>query len=98
VQWLLDGQVEEDRPALDDGIEFSAIRLVSDGILLYAQDTRGPTHTQDAFAVGSGSDFALAAMYLGATAEEAVELACELDIYCSLPVVSFKYESIDEKS
>ena len=34
------------------------------------------------FAVGSGRDFALAAMYLGKTAAEAVEIACHFDSSC----------------
>jgi hypothetical protein len=34
------------------------------------------------YAMGSGCDFAMAAMYLGKTAEEAVKVACELDPSC----------------
>lgn len=33
-------------------------------------------------AIGSGSEFAMAAMYLGRTAREAVEVACALDSGC----------------
>lgn len=33
-------------------------------------------------AQGSGRDYALAAMHLGRTAAEAVQVACALDIYC----------------
>jgi ATP-dependent protease HslVU (ClpYQ) peptidase subunit len=33
-------------------------------------------------ATGSGRDYALAAMELGKTAREAVELACKMDIFC----------------
>ena len=34
------------------------------------------------FAIGSGRDFALAAMYLGKTAAQAVEVACVFDSGC----------------
>lgn len=33
------------------------------------------------FAIGSGRDFALAAMDMGATAKEAVEMAAKRDVY-----------------
>jgi hypothetical protein len=41
-------------------------------------------------AVGSGRDFALAAMHLGKTAEEAVELAIEFDCYSGGPIRSME--------
>ena len=43
-------------------------------------------------AIGAGADFALAAMYLGHSAEEAVKTAIELSIYCEGPVKTIKGE------
>ena len=37
-------------------------------------------------AIGAGKDFALAALHLGHTAEEAVATAIELSIYCEAPI------------
>jgi hypothetical protein len=37
-------------------------------------------------ACGSGADFALSAMDAGATAKQAVEIACKRNIHCRLPV------------
>ena len=37
-------------------------------------------------AIGSGSDFARAAMHLGHSAREAVEVACKLSVWCSEPI------------
>jgi hypothetical protein len=37
-------------------------------------------------AVGSGRDFALSAMRLGRTAREAIELACEFDVFTGGPI------------
>lgn len=34
------------------------------------------------FAMGSGRDYAMAAMHLGKTAREAVAVACHFDVYC----------------
>lgn len=38
--------------------------------------------------IGAGADYALAALYLGKSPAEAVNVACELNIFCSLPVVT----------
>lgn len=45
-------------------------------------------------AIGAGMDFALAALHLGHTAEEAIETAIELSIYCEPPiqVISKKFK------
>lgn len=40
------------------------------------------------YAIGSGADIAMGAMYFGASAEEAVRLACKLDDTSALPVVT----------
>jgi len=37
-------------------------------------------------AIGAGEDFALAALHLGHSAEEAVRVATELSIYCETPI------------
>lgn len=45
-----------------------------------------PATTMGGFAaIGSGGDCALAAMHAGASAKEAVEIACKLDINCRAP-------------
>lgn len=63
-----------------DGIEGEAIILTSDGAVIFAEKKRRTTKIEAVcFAVGSGMDFALGAMSAGATAEEAVEIAAELD-------------------
>jgi ATP-dependent protease HslVU (ClpYQ) peptidase subunit len=42
--------------------------------------------------IGAGRDYALAAMYLGHTAIEAVKVACELSIYCEKPIIYYEVE------
>ena len=48
-------------------------------------------------AIGAGEDYALAAMYLGHDPKEAVEVACELSIYCEKPIIEYKVRKRDLK-
>ena len=41
------------------------------------------------FAIGAGRDFALAALSLGHSAEEAVKVACKLSAFCNEPIHKF---------
>lgn len=43
-------------------------------------------------AIGSGMDYALAALYLGHSTIKAVKTACELNIYCEEPIVTIRKE------
>ncbi|WP_107357265.1 hypothetical protein [Rhodopseudomonas palustris] len=45
---------------------------------------------KDFYAVGAGADFALAALHLGHGARRAVEIACDLSVYCERPVNHMK--------
>lgn len=40
-------------------------------------------------AIGSGENYALTALHLKHSPEEAVGIACQLNIYCQLPVVNY---------
>jgi len=66
-----------------------ALYLATDGICwLFTGGSNGGICQLDGpfFAEGSGCTAALAAMYCGADAETAVEIACELDTGCGMPV------------
>lgn len=41
---------------------------------------------KDYYAIGAGADYALAALYLGASVEKAIKAACHLSIFCEEPV------------
>ena len=59
------------------------IVITADKAILRYSNSPEPTILEDTFcAIGTGRDFALAAMYLGKTAKEAVEVACALQIHC----------------
>lgn len=48
-------------------------------------------------AIGAGMDFALAALHLGHSPEDAVETAIELSIYCEAPIQVVKKQFQSEK-
>jgi hypothetical protein len=71
--------------------------IVWDGKTLAADKQMGGdyprTVTEDAHhAIGSGRDFAAAAMYLGKTAREAVEVAMALTGFCGHGVDTLEFE------
>jgi ATP-dependent protease HslVU (ClpYQ) peptidase subunit len=41
-------------------------------------------------AIGAGNDYALSALYLGHSVKKAVEVACELCVYCETPVIEYE--------
>ena len=43
-------------------------------------------------AIGAGEDFALAALYLGHSAKEAVKVACELSAFVAEPIIELEME------
>lgn len=45
---------------------------------------------KDYFAIGAGRDFATAALYLGHTPYEAVEVACKLSCWVSEPIIEYR--------
>jgi ATP-dependent protease HslVU (ClpYQ) peptidase subunit len=50
-------------------------------VLFYDDDLDNPVPMPAPFAFGSGGDFALAAMIMGSSAPDAIEVAKELDVY-----------------
>lgn len=73
--WPRDGQNRDDRGA--------AVFIDEAGRCFSYEKTPYPQHNEQAFyAIGSGRDYALAAMHLGHDARKAVEVACALDNCC----------------
>lgn len=71
----------EHQKSKDDFVRFVVIE--KSGRILEYELTPYPVVVEDrTIAVGSGRDYALAAMHLGKNAQEAVKVACALDIYC----------------
>lgn len=43
-------------------------------------------------AIGAGADYALAALYLGSSAEKSAEVACNLSCYVAEPIITYTME------
>jgi len=84
VEWYRAGcDVEKFPIAQRDKDQWATVVVVKpDGLWLYER-TPVMMRIEDAiYATGSGRDYALAAMHLGKSAAEAVEIACLFDIGC----------------
>jgi ATP-dependent protease HslVU (ClpYQ) peptidase subunit len=88
VKWLQDGEVG-DRPALT---ESTVIRMRKDGTLTIYEQNASFDLTTEFGAWGSGSPAANAAMYMGADAARAVEIAALLDDSTGGKIVTMKCE------
>lgn len=85
VAWYLDGAKPETFPPTQRVESTAAWLLIiaSDRGVHYVQTSPHPMRYEDErFAIGSGRDFAIAAMFLGKNAREAVEVACALTTCC----------------
>lgn len=92
LKWIQDqwaGAVDEfSRPDLKDG-EFTCLILTPDQRLLeYDQWLEPEEITMPFHAIGTGAPIALGAMYAGASAKEAVEIACKVSPHSAGPVVT----------
>ena len=84
LDWIRGGRVAADfPPAQRDEKTWATVVLIShDGVELYER-TPSPIKIEDRyFATGAGRDYALAAMHLGKSAREGVEVACHFDVSC----------------
>lgn len=95
LAWFKDGQDPAKFPLTQrDKDNWVGLLVVkSDRSLLKYERTPYPIKIQDRqYAIGSGRDFAYAAMYCGRTAVEAVNIACIFDSTCGngVDVLSFE--------
>lgn len=81
VKWFLDGADPKAMPTTAEGWWLLVIDAKG-RMSLYSENKPYPGPVSPPFALGSGCDFALGAMYAGASPEMAVRIACKLDIYC----------------
>lgn len=78
----------------DDSCLFIAIR--SDGVIERYESSAYPIIVEEKFfAVGSGRDYARAAMYLGVDARTAVDVACKFDENCGNGIDTLTLEQSD---
>lgn len=93
VQWVRDGMDKTKFPELQRSTPGSLLIIESGGAIHYYGNTPDPIVIEDKrFSIGSGSEYADAAMYLGKTAREAVEVAIALDSACGNGIDTLELE------
>lgn len=93
--WFDQGAKPEDFPASNrDKDDWAGLLVIRKGkpIQRYERTPYPLSFEDDQFAIGCGRDFALAAMYLGKTAREAVEVAIALDSGCGNGIDTLTFE------
>jgi hypothetical protein len=86
-------EASADKPAKFDE-QVSILEVRGDGTIWIWDKTLVPYQVRAPFfAVGSGSELALGAMAVGASAERALEIACEYDNGTKGPVETLRFES-----
>lgn len=94
LDWYARGAKADDAPK-PAAVEFTFLAVKPDGNAFYASDAfmlTGPLRAEF-FAIGSGGYAAQGALHAGASAERAVEIACMVDCWSGLPVVTVKHEA-----
>ena len=89
ADWHDRGADPRDLPVIGSGEKWTLFVAHRDGsACLYHADAPYPQWVNTPFGLGSGGDYALGAMDHGASAEEAVAIACRRDTASALPVQS----------
>jgi len=84
--WLAHGYKGE-APEISDKASFELLHVRTDGSTWLVDEDLVPMRFTDSFlALGTGSPYAMAAMYLGKSPQEAVEVAAQFDPSTSLPI------------
>ena len=92
-EWIEGGCDPDSFPkAITPESDFMALVVMSSGSTLVFGTSPHPVFQDPGiFAIGSGRDFAMAAMYLGKSAREAVEVASHFDITCGCGVTELTF-------
>lgn len=86
LRWVAEG-MGDDAPDFGDEGEFECIWISPDGAVHLLDEALEPMRVEDGFlAIGSGGNYATAAMACGKSPEEAVEVAARFDPATSGPV------------
>ena len=83
--WYADPDNVDD-PEYDEFEDFAALTLNENGLFFWCAAFGPDKVIGKSMSIGSGSMVADTAMHLGKTPEEAIKIACKLDMYSSLPV------------
>lgn len=97
MEWIALGAQKRDIPAFQLTEEYQDTFVVHpDGsVWVYTMSTLPFEMVNQFHAIGSGRAYAMAAMYLGCTAEKAVRVASEFDMYCGNGVDVLRLDGTD---
>jgi ATP-dependent protease HslVU (ClpYQ) peptidase subunit len=89
--WAEQGFKVKDFPSEAKDNTSQLILIGHDGKKLLYCGSAHPAELEDTFlAIGSGRDYAMAAMHLGHDAKTAVQVACDLDAYCGAGITTLQ--------
>jgi ATP-dependent protease HslVU (ClpYQ) peptidase subunit len=91
-QWYADGADQDNKPQMDDS--FVALVLTPEGECYYFYHKLCPIKVGTPYAIGSGAEFAMGAMLAGASPEEAVLIAAQLDNGTNDDIVVMGFETV----
>ena len=94
LEWVEQGRKKENYPKRMAEKECdSALLVIEEGVIKMYAHSPYPTIFEDKyFALGSGRDYAITAMYLGKTARESVEIACLFESSCGNGIDELKLD------
>jgi hypothetical protein len=87
VDWYGTGK-EPPSQLIDGDADFTCVVLTRHGLYEYDKYCRGEKQIGPFYACGSGAKAALGALYMGANAKRAVEIACLIDPYSAPPITT----------
>ncbi len=91
LDWYGSGDPEpESINGAESTADFTALILTHEGLFEADGYCRPEQILDECYAVGTGAHAAMGAMRAGKSAEEAVEIACTIDIYSALPLQTMK--------
>lgn len=97
VDWLKSGEEGSKIPNLPDDCDFEAIVVNPEGEVLHYDRHLVPIRVANKLhAIGSGRKLALGAMMAGASADKAVQIACQYDSGSREPVKMIQFQDLSE--
>lgn len=91
ILWMNNGADPDFRPKLPENYRLYGMWVKpTHEVLVFSQDLNLSFCESDFHAQGSGNEIAIGAMAHGASAFQAVEIACQFDVFSGLPV-HFEY-------
>jgi len=95
VEWLKGGVDRGKKPSLPDDCDFEAIVVDPQGEVSHYDLHLSPMRVTNEFhVIGSGRKLALGAMVAGASAEKAVQIACQYDGRSREPVKTIRLQDL----